>query len=537
MTNAWTYNETENTTSATNTNTPPNLKISKITISNQIDENSLINSPNTPTSTISSSSTESNNFLLKSQNGAEATKNIQENNSFPSPSCSKRITIPNLNSLSRKELLSEFQSLVNYFNATSIPTDIDNIQLVRDYINYAVTPTADFSAASSPSFSTETPSTPQEIDESRAAEDPFYIIDLGAIVKKYLEWINYLPRVKPFYAVKCNPSPAIIKTIGLLGGSFDCASKGEIATVQNLVPGIDMANEIIFANPCKQLVDMRSAKKSGVRMTTFDNEDELIKIKNNWPDAEIVMRIITDDSHSICKFSTKFGVPLNSCSYLINRAKELDLNLIGISFHVGSGCMDPNSFIKAIESAHKVFEEAKSKGFNMRLLDIGGGFPGSETANPSFKSVADAIRPVLDKLFNEDVTIIAEPGRYFACASHILCCNVYARRSIISDETRQTGEFLYYINDGVYGSFNCIIFDHSVITPKLVNPPKSNEEHLSTLFGPTCDSMDCICKNIKMPELNVGDWLYFDDFGAYTLAAGSAFNGFKTTKQYYIMRF
>ena len=201
----------------------------------------------------------------------------------------------------------------------------------------------------------------------------------------------------------------------------------------------------------------------------------------------------------------------------------------------------------------------------MRLLDIGGGFPGNDDAqNFSLQKIADAIRPVLDQLFDDSVSIISEPGRYFACASHILCCNVYARRALPKDDPR-TPEFLYYTNDGVYGSFNCILFDHVSVFPKIVKPrttaavdddlKKASEEepvdvvasappspspppekYLCTLFGPTCDSMDCICKNIYLPELQVGDWIYFDNFGAYTLAAGSAFNGFKTTKQFYIMR-
>jgi ornithine decarboxylase len=334
-----------------------------------------------------------------------------------------------------------------------------------------------------------------------------------------------------------------MKTIAALGGNFDCASKGEIASVM-AIEGMNPSTDIIFANPCKQIGDMRYARKTGVTMVTFDNEHELIKIKEHWPEVGLVMRIITDDSHSICKFSTKFGVPLDNTTELITKVKQYGLNLIGISFHVGSGCLSVESFEAAVRSAHSVFQEAQRQGFNMRLLDIGGGFPGTNDVTPSFASIANVVRPLLDELFPQDIQIIAEPGRYFAAASHVLACNVYSKRTTEvynAELNEKTKEFLYYINDGVYGSFNCILFDHAVVSPLVVKEPmiatgEIENTYISTVFGPTCDSMDTINKRIPLPELHVGDWVYYDNFGAYTLAAGSAFNGFKTTQHHYVLR-
>jgi len=423
-----------------------------------------------------------------------------------------RKTISNLEALSREELVSELFPIIKEFDATLISEPMTSKQLVVDHIAKA------------------------------EMEDPFYIVDIGVIVKQYLQFIKLLPRVTPFYAIKCNPHPAIMKTIALLGGCFDCASKTEIANAMAL--GMDAHNDIIFANPCKQLADIRYARQTGVNMVTFDNEHELIKIKEHWPEAGLVMRIITDDSQSICKFSSKFGVPLNNTTDLISKVKQYGLNLVGISFHVGSGCLSVKSFEAAVRSAHSVFEEAKRQGFDMKVLDIGGGFPGSDDVKPTFPEIANVIRPLIDELFDESVRVIAEPGRYFAAASHILCCNVFSKRTtdvFAEESTEKTREFLYYINDGVYGSFNCILFDHATVTPLVVKEPmiatgEIESTYISTLFGPTCDSMDTIAKRILLPELHVGDWLYFDNFGAYTLAAGSAFNGFKTSKHHYILR-
>jgi ornithine decarboxylase len=356
-------------------------------------------------------------------------------------------------------------------------------------------------------------------------EEAFYFIDLGCVVKKYRQWIHYLPRVKPYYALKCNPNNAITRTLASLGVNFDCASKAEIQQI--LGSGVS-ANRIIYANPTKMKSHISYAKSSGVKHMTFDNEDELRKIAEVYPEASLVLRIITDDSNSVCRFSTKFGAPMHQVSRLLTLAKELNLNLVGVSFHVGSGCMSVLSFEAAIRSARTVFDMSEAIGMPLTMLDIGGGWPGNDyDAAVSFPEIADHIRPILDELFPSNVDIIAEPGRYFVAESHTLAVNVFAKREVpaTADESKR---FLYYVNDGVYQSFNCIFFDHVHPTP-LVHDLKSRREMVKcTIFGPTCDSMDCIAKDIYLPELEVGEWLYFKNMGAYTTAAASPFNGFKS---------
>jgi ornithine decarboxylase len=353
-------------------------------------------------------------------------------------------------------------------------------------------------------------------------EEAFYVVDLGKVLKQYQQWVKFLPRVKPYYAVKCNPNNAIIKTLASLGVNFDCASKTEIQQI--LGSGIS-PSRIIYANPTKMKSHITYAKSSGVDLMTFDNIFELEKIGEHFPNSRLLLRIITDDSQSICKFSTKFGAPMNQTNNILSRAKELGLNVVGVSFHVGSGCMSPLSFISAIKSAQRVFLEAKEIGFNFTILDLGGGWPGSDDDGIRFIDIADAIRPVLDSGFACDVEIIAEPGRYFVSQSHTLVVNVFAKRLM---EEANEKKFLYYVNDGVYQSFNCIFFDHYLPKPLVLDLKGRTEEYKCTIFGPTCDSMDCIAKDISMPELEIGEWLYFKNMGAYTIAAASPFNGFKS---------
>jgi len=366
-----------------------------------------------------------------------------------------------------------------------------------------------------------------KIDQQTISEnEAFYIVDLGVVEKKHLEWTSNLPRVKPFFAIKSNPNTAIIKTLASLGANFDCASKPEIQQI--LGCGVD-PSRIIFANPCKMKSHLEFAKSSNVDLMTFDNTHELLKISETFPGARLLLRIITDDSQSICRFSTKFGAPLDTTFKLLTLAKELNLNVVGVSFHVGSGCMSSQSFVAAIKSAHGVFAEGERLGFNFNILDLGGGWPGTNDDRISFPVIAKAIRPVLDQLFPiEHVNIIAEPGRFYVAESHSLAVNIYAKRTVVDPETNET-HFLYYVNDGVYQSFNCILFDHYVPNPLILSPSSNatSSSYKSTIFGPTCDSMDCISKDIQLPELHVGEWLYFKNMGAYSVAAASPFNGFK----------
>jgi len=369
----------------------------------------------------------------------------------------------------------------------------------------------------------------RRIDEG--PEDAFYHIDLGKVVGKYKQWIENLPRVKPFFAIKCNPNTAIIKTLASFGVNFDCASQSEIQQI--LGCGVS-PSRIIYANPCKMKSHIRYAKSMGVEMMTFDNKDELLKCAEVYPNAKLVLRIITDDSNSVCKFSTKFGAPLDMCEELIATAKDLELNVIGISFHVGSGCMSVASFESAITNSARIFKLAENYGYKFNLLDLGGGWPGNDSESAiCFNDIAASIRPLLDRLFPAEVNIIAEPGRYFVAESHTLAVNVFAKRAM--EDGYGNRKYLYYVNDGVYQSFNCIFFDHNSPKALVFVPGDRHEEYRSTVFGPTCDSMDCIAKDVLLPELEVGEWLYFKDMGAYTVAAASPFNGFASCPTtYYI---
>ncbi|KAK1746223.1 ornithine decarboxylase [Skeletonema marinoi] len=673
-------------------------------------------------------------------------------------------------------------------------------------------------------------------------EDPFYVIDLGIVGAQLARWRAAFPRVVPFYAIKCNPDPAIVRTLACLGCNFDCASRGEIALVQQIskeLPKGYRKPEIIYANPCKSRSHIIDAVCRGVRMVTFDNTAEVRKCAAISKKIQLILRIITDDSGSQCRLSSKFGAPKQHWPILLAEAKQFGLEVVGVSFHVGSGCRDATRYEMALKDCKELFEMAKREyGFDMKILDIGGGFPGEThslwnpakafgdptaeerdlTAVPEhrrkmtelepfpsireelgeaesddedeeddddekegkelkeiekakeedddastlgdnereymyFNEIAEAVCPMLDELFppSSGVKIIAEPGRYLVAACATLVASIVSVRNNITDKSPAFGisdktasenvfmvtraeedeiveghaaalereenpiietlveeladysqrfaranlaqqeidvyldnvnpeetdevlaeapegavagesnvtsdgvemthtvegmqagivvgcadmfdddasafsgrrsrgfsfdgsntldnsvitgttniggldipcvlaaageaavsgivrqaiadsvqplqdDFAYYINDGVYGAFNNLLFDHATVRPRklrdAISPHHSvvevvhgegenalrtievveeeadhpHDENLysSTVFGPTCDSMDVLSRGVLLPKMNIGDWMYFQNMGAYTSAAASTFNGFPTTDKFYV---
>lgn len=263
---------------------------------------------------------------------------------------------------------------------------------------------------------------------------------------------------------------------------------------------------------------------------TFDNEPELYKIAEVHSKGKVVIRIKVDDSHSICKFSAKFGARVEQVEHLLSVAKKLNLDVVGVSFHVGSGCESAESHRLAIESARYVFDLGSTLGFNMTLLDLGGGWPGTSDAKVPFLDITKVVNAALDVYFPEDefpgLEVIAEPGRYYVASAFTLATMVIAKREVELDDGNRG--VMYYLNDGVYGSFNCTIFDHWVVEPTpFIGMESDRETLLTTLWGPTCDSMDLIKKDVLLPEMEVGEWILFKEMGAYTIAAASTFNGFQ----------
>lgn len=352
----------------------------------------------------------------------------------------------------------------------------------------------------------------------------YFLVNLSDIDNKVNLWNTHLPNIKPYYAIKSNPDINLINRLNKNQKiNFDCASKNEIELIKNL--NIE-SNRIIYANPCKSIDHLTYAKDNNINLMTFDSSNELDKIKLYHPNANLILRIQVDDSKSKCKFNTKFGAPIENIDLLIKKCICLNLNLVGVSFHVGSGCLDNSVYESALEKCKYVCDVAL-KEFNIKLkyINLGGGFLGDN--NNYFINTSDVINKSIYKYFHNFNTynFIAEPGRFFCTSAYTLVTKV------ASKNTDDSNNYKYYLTDGVYGSFNNTIFDHTTVELKTFNnnPPLFN----SKFFGPTCDSIDEIKIKTKYPELVIGDIVYIENMGAYTSAAASNFNGFDKANFYY----
>lgn len=359
-------------------------------------------------------------------------------------------------------------------------------------------------------------------------DEAFYIVNLSKVEEAYNRWTFNLPNVQPYYAMKCNPNPKVLSILYKMGCNFDCASKSEMEQIMKIS---DDASRILFAHPCKYPSHLEYAKKNNIKLMTFDSEEELYKIKEYYPNAELLLRLAVDDSQSLCKFNIKFGCKNENIMNILKKAKDYDLNIVGFSFHVGSGCRSANTYYDALERCNNARCQAEELGYNIKIIDIGGGFTSCITNDiPTFEEMAIKINEgIKDFYSNTEIKFIAEPGRFMVQESHTLVLCVISKKK---DEDK----FIYYLNDGIYGSFNCIIFDHQhpeIIPIKNYSPDEI--QYSSQIFGNTCDSIDEIVNNVKLPELFINDYVYVNNFGAYTISAKSdGFNGFKVKKFSYV---
>ncbi len=349
---------------------------------------------------------------------------------------------------------------------------------------------------------------------------PFMLIRRGILERQYRRFRKALPNVLPYYAIKANPHPDIIKKFARLGANFDVASAAEMKDVLDL--GVS-PTRIIFANTIKSAKDIKFSRRRRVKLMTFDNEPELFKLAKYYPGARVLVRIKVKNIGSVVELSLKFGADSDHAFYLLRKAKSLGLVPLGVSFHVGSQATNVENYLQALDITRNIFQEAKENDLPLKVVDIGGGFPIQHFDNEigiNFERMAAQIKQQL-KLFDRNVTFIAEPGRFFAGPAGILVTQVVGRAF-------RNNKNYYYLNDGIYGDFSGMIFDHCRYEFKTL---RRGQNFLSTLAGPTCDSFDTLSTNEEIPELYVGDVIYVKNIGAYSSASATAgFNGFPSAK-------
>ncbi len=348
---------------------------------------------------------------------------------------------------------------------------------------------------------------------------PLFIISKTLLLEQVARFRKLLPRVEPYYAVKANSNPEIIKVMAAAGLGFDVASVAEIESVLGL--GVS-PNRLIYANTMKRNEAIEFACQRKVDLMTFDSEYELVKIARHAPGTRVLVRVKVPNVGSIVELSLKFGVDPADAVPLLLKARRLGLVPVGVCFHVGSQCTHGSNYLEAFELTKIIVNDAQLKNVSLEMVDIGGGFPirHFDSDEDWFASMAPAMNLELDRLFDRSLRVIAEPGRALVGPACLLLMSVIGK-------SIRNNKHWYFLDDGVYGALSGLIFDHCKYQ---FGALKHGATQLTTLAGPTCDSLDIISTAEELPELEVGDLVLARNIGAYSLASATTFNGIPPAK-------
>ncbi|XP_051261201.1 antizyme inhibitor 1 [Dicentrarchus labrax] len=360
-------------------------------------------------------------------------------------------------------------------------------------------------------------------EQTLSEKNAFFVADLGVIMRQHVRWRTHMAQIRPYYAVRCNSSPTVIEVLAALGTGFICTNKSELELVQS--HGIP-SEDIIYSGVCKQVSQIKYAAKNGIDLLVCDNEAELRKISRCHPNAKLLLQVSTEASSQDDEMSMTFGCSLKDCRHLLEKAKELGVQVVGVRSHISSSCKDDQVYIHAISDARCVFDMGEEIGFNMKILDIGSGFSGSET---QLELINSTVMSMVDLYFpsSAGVSIIAEPGSFFVSSAFTLAVNVISKEVVARDRQDQSHddpspndepEFQYYMNEGVYGSFASKLSETLIAAPSVHKNTALNAPVFgSSLWGPSGDDLDQVVEHCLLPELNIGDWLMFTQAGAYSL--------------------
>ena len=346
---------------------------------------------------------------------------------------------------------------------------------------------------------------------------PLLILDQAAVRHQYRSLVAALPGVTLHYALKPLPHMGVIEVLKSEGACFDLATNGEVDLMREAQIN---PNECIHTHPIKRDSDIRYALDYGCNTFVFDNPVELQKFVDYKDQARLLLRVSFPNPETKVDLSKKFGCTPEMVLPLLRQAKELGIEVIGLSFHVGSQVPNAKRHVEAIEACNDLLRQTAEQGLGLQILDIGGGFPvdyaGGELDIHTFCA------PIRAALANTPagIRLIAEPGRFISAPAMTSIASVMGK-------AERFGRTWYYLDDGLYGSYSGQLFDH-VFYPKST-PYAKGERHPAVLAGPTCDSIDVIAEEIMLPELELGELVVDRMMGAYTWASATEFNFFRRT--------
>lgn len=340
----------------------------------------------------------------------------------------------------------------------------------------------------------------------RYNQDKLLVFSASTAIEQLKTLKRYLPTVTPHYAIKSCPHPTLLQVLADNGCCFDVATIGEIQLLRQI--GVS-GSKTIHTHPIKNDVDILAGIQYGTKVFVVDNICEINKFVKYKDQVKLLLRVSFPNPDAAVDLSRKFGCVPENIEPLLLQCQQLGLSVVGLSFHVGSQAKNSNRYLQAIDCCVEILNK-----YDMRILDIGGGFPIEYHGfSPDLEAFFGPINAKLQQY--PDLCVISEPGRFIS-APTMTCISTVVGVSHRIDAT------WYYLNDGVYGSYSGVIFDH--INYNMLVFSDDVSRHTTVLTGPTCDSIDVVVSDCQLPLMNVGDLVVGLNMGAYTMATSTSFN-------------
>ncbi len=357
---------------------------------------------------------------------------------------------------------------------------------------------------------------------TRRFERPTLVLSREAVRYQYRALSSGLGRAHIHYAVKANPQREVLETLVSEGSRFDAASRGEIELCLSLGA---KPEHISFGNKIKRATDIAFAHSVGIKLFAVDAEAELEKIAAHAPQASVYIRLLVGATGADWPLSRKFGCTSSMALPLMERAVELGLKPVGLSFHVGSQTRTAHMWRDTLDQVAAVWRDAQDAGFGLSLINIGGGFPAAyeyEVEAPN--AYAAQVMDMVNDRFADATYVMAEPGRGMVAEAGVIAAEVL----LVSRKSDDDLHRWVYLDIGKFSGLaetmdEAIRYsfvtdkDHQDMTPCIV-------------AGPSCDSADVLYEKrpVLLPNgLAAGDKVMIKSCGAYTTTYSSVcFNGF-----------
>jgi len=366
---------------------------------------------------------------------------------------------------------------------------------------------------------------------SRQPATPCLVLDVGRVEDNFRALTHALPLARIYYAVKANPAQPILERLVSLDSRFDAASFEEIRAC--LDAGA-RPETISFGNTIKKVSAIRDAFAAGVRLFAFDSAEELEKLAAHAPGASVYCRILVDNFGADWPLSKKFGTTLDHAKTLMMRANAMNLDPIGLSFHVGSQQTATAAHEAAIARVGMLFTDLKQAGVNVRMVNLGGGYPIRYRDDiPGIDQFANAIMSAMTAHFGNDLPeMIVEPGRFIVGDAGVISSEVV----LVCQRAPENPVRWVYLDIGRFGGL--AETEGEAIKYRIATPHDGKKTGPVAIAGPTCDGADIMYESAgyRLPlALTSGDKVELLATGAYTTTyASQGFNGFAPLAEHYI---